>query len=49
MQKIDCVTEKKKELDVWRVATLSALLTIPEFVEEDRDVNAIYKIIINSF
>jgi len=46
---IDCVTDKKKALDVWRTTIVTALLTTPKFVEENRDINAIYKININSF
>ena len=49
MLSIECVTDKKKALDAWRVGIVSALLTTPNYVEEDRYVNAIYKIIINSF
>ena len=46
---IDCVTDKRKSLDMWKAAMILNLIYEPAYAEEDRDVNAIYNLIINSF
>jgi len=46
---IYCVTDKRKALYTWKAAmTLNAIYE-PAYAEEDKDINAIYNLIINSF
>jgi len=45
---IDCVTDKKAALDTWRNSIILSLIQESTYVAEDRDVNAIYNLIIYS-
>jgi len=46
---IDCLNAKRKALDMWKVAMILNLIYEPIYADDDRDLNAIYKLIINSF
>jgi len=46
---IDCVIDKRKALDMWKATMILNLIYESASAEEDRDVNAIYNLIINSF
>ena len=46
---IDCVTDIRKALDTWKASMILALMSEPSYAAEDRDVNVIYSLLINSF
>ena len=46
---INCVTDRRKALDMWKVAMILNLIYEPIYADDDRDVNATYILIINSF